>query len=112
MGPADPTKLRAAGELTFESGVLNLVATQFTFDRCGALVCVSVFAPYCKYCKYCLPLLGSVTSVCHNVNDTTHIINASRDHHDPFDRRSTHMPHMACSTHTHHTCVRHTCVPH
>ncbi|GAX75992.1 hypothetical protein CEUSTIGMA_g3435.t1 [Chlamydomonas eustigma] len=32
-GPADPAKLTAAGEVTFESGTLNLVATQFTLDR-------------------------------------------------------------------------------
>lgn len=32
-GPADPERLTATGEILFEGGNLNLVATQFALDR-------------------------------------------------------------------------------
>ena len=37
-GPADPAGLSATGEITFEGGTLNLVATQFALDRCAGAV--------------------------------------------------------------------------
>ena len=37
-GPADPAELSATGEITFEGGTLNLVATQFALDRCAGAV--------------------------------------------------------------------------
>ena len=36
-GPADPERLTASGEILFEGGNLNLVATQFALDRCDGL---------------------------------------------------------------------------